>query len=228
MNEPTSVGLTQNILHPTYYVTALDSEFSQWAFNERRAITLRGLWRQKVFAVGEETPLDLEIGTGNGFHFTHRGLIAPHRYLVGIELKYKPLIQSIRRALKSGCENVCVARYDGRILDHIFKEGEIDNVYIHFPDPWHKARQKKHRLIQPQFLDKLFKIQRPGSFVEFKTDSQDYFNRSIDIFQKSYYKISSTTNDLHASKWAAMNFLTHFEKIFTLQGLPIYQAVLKN
>lgn len=223
-----SIGLTKSIPHPTYYVTALDGKFAHRAFNEERAPTLKGKWRQNVFAAGPETPLDLEIGTGNGHHFTHRGLSKPHRYLVGLELKYKPLVQSIRRALKQNCHNVCMARYDGRALDHLFEKGEINNVYIHFPDPWPKRRQNKHRLIQAHFLEQLFKIQKSGGFVEFKTDNQDYFEKAVGDFKKSSYELASTTNDLYASQWTPTNFITHFEKIFTSQGLPIYHAILKK
>ena len=182
MEWPCSMGLTRSIPHPTYYVKALNGEFSHRAFNEERAFDLKGQWREKVFSVGENTPLDLEIGTGNGYHLAHQGLLAPDRYLVGLELKYKPLIQAIRRALNKGCGNVCVARYHGHFLHHIFEEGEINNVYIHFPDPWPKTKQNKHRLIRPQFLSELFKIQRSGSFIEFKTDSRDYFDYATRCF----------------------------------------------
>ena len=222
------INLTRNIPQPTYYVRAINEEFSRWAFNEERVLNLKGRWRKEVFSVGAKTPLDLEIGVGNGYHFAHRGLLEPHRYLVGLELKYKPLIQAIRRALKNGCKNVCVARYHGRFLSHIFEKNEIDNVYIHFPDPWEKPKQNKHRLIQLHFLNELFEIQKPCGFVEFKTDSRDYFDHALQCFEKSSYELSSVTYDLHKSNWASTNFVTHFEKIFISQNLPIYHSLLKK
>ena len=142
------MSLTRHISQPTYYVRAIDGEFSRWAFNEERALSLKGQWRKEVFSAETQVPLDLEIGVGNGYHLAHQGSLHPDRYWVGLELKYKPLIQAIRRALKKGCENVCVARYHGRFLSHIFEKNEVDNVYIHFPDPWEKPKQNKHRLIQ--------------------------------------------------------------------------------
>ena len=228
MEQRIPMSLTRNIPRPTYYVSAIDDEFSRWAFNEERALGLRGQWREKVFSAQAEVPLDLEIGTGNGFHLTHRGLLEPDRYMVGLELKYKPLIQAIRRVLNKGCKNVCVARYHGRFLNHIFEKNEIDNVYIHFPDPWEKPKQNKHRLIQPQFLNDLFEIQRPNSLIEFKTDSRDYFDNAVECFQKSPYELSSMTYDLYNSKWVTTNFATHFEKIFTAQNTPINHAILRK
>ena len=220
------ISLTCEIPYPNDYVRALNSEFSRWAFNEERVGSLKGSWRQEVFGVSSGFPLDLEIGTGNGYHFVHHGLSHPERYLVGLELKYKPLIQSIRRALKEGCRNTCMARYHARFLNHIFESEEIDNVYIHFPDPWIKKKQRKHRLICPLFLSDLWVIQRPQSCIEFKTDNRDYFDESLQYFKESPYEIHAVTHDLYNSRWRATNFPTHFEKIFASQNLPIHYALI--
>ncbi|MGK3947075.1 hypothetical protein ABK046_52985, partial [Streptomyces caeruleatus] len=76
-----------------------DNEFKDFAFNEERCVFNKGLWRSDVFKVSETHPMDVEIGTGAGHHFAYRAALNPERLLVGLELKYKPLIQTIRRAL---------------------------------------------------------------------------------------------------------------------------------
>src|SRR6185503_13567170 len=103
---------SNDIDNPTYYIRALHGEFASWAYSEERAAGLKSNWRQHGFSgANEATPLDVEIGTGNGFFFAHRAMTQPGRLLVGIEIKFKPLIQAIRRVLVGGCQNARIVRY---------------------------------------------------------------------------------------------------------------------
>jgi len=221
------VSRSRDLPKPNIYVQALLGEFSPWAFDEERAPEYRGQWRAE-FGVEEESPLDLEIGTGNGFHFAWRAQQNPSRALVGIELKYKPLIQSIRRARANESTNARMVRYNARLIDDLFAPGELNDIFIHHPDPWPKKSQKKHRLIQSDFLVRMYKLQSAGSVVEFKTDSEDYFDWALPLFEESPYKILGSTRDLHNSEYAAENFVTQFETLFLKKGQPIYYARLKK
>lgn len=219
-------ALTRDLKRPTEYVTMLNGEFAEWAFNEEKAPQFKGQWRKEVYKVGEDHPLDLEIGTGNGYHFAHLAAKKPERCLLGIEIKFKPLIQSIRRALRAGAKNARIMRYDASLLEELFAPGELNDVYIHHPDPWPKKRQWKHRLIQTEFLDAVHGLQRPGSIIDFKTDSEDYYDWAIELFRLSKYEIVRETRDLHRSEWKDENFVTHFESIFLSKGQSIYYARL--
>jgi tRNA (guanine-N7-)-methyltransferase len=215
--------------NPNAYVGMLYNEYKHVAFDEERAPQFLGRWRELAFvnlAGASQMPLDLEIGTGNGNHFAHLGAKHSDRLLVGLELKFKPLIQSIRRALKLGCKNVCITRFDANLLPKIFAPKEIDNIYIHHPDPWPRRRDWKHRLIQDQFLNELFEMQKSGCFVDFKTDSLEYFDWAEEKFLKSKYQIVRLTRDLHNSEWASENFITHFEKLFLRKSQPIFYCRL--
>lgn len=217
-----NIPKTREIKNPTYYVEALNGEYAHFAFDEVRAIDFKGHWREKVFAVGESAPLDLEIGTGNGYFFAHRAKLEPTRCLLGLELKFKPLIQSIRRALNQGSKNARMVRYNASFVQNLFNPGEIENVFIHHPDPWTRRRKYKHRLLHRSFLDQLFNLQKAGSFLDFKTDSEDYFLWATEEFKNSPYIIERYTKDLHHSEWSGENYATHFEKIFLAKGQPIY------
>ena len=220
------VSRTKSIPNPNEYTLALNGEFRDWSFDEERSPELRGAWRARAFGLPEAAPLDLEIGTGNGTHFASRAAAHPERGLLGIELKYKPLIQSIRRARKLGCVNARISRYNAYLLPELFSPGEIDDVFIFFPDPWEKHRQHKHRLIQDEFLERLFVTQKPGSHLIFKTDSRNYYDWALTHFARSRYRLVDQTYDLHASPFAENNFITQFEKIFMRQGVPIGHARL--
>ncbi len=214
---------TKDIPDPNAYIIALMGEYSRWAFDEERSLNFKGKWREE-FGVSEDHPVDLEIGTGNGFHFGHQALSHPERCLVGIELKYKPLIQSIRRVVRGDGTNARMCRYNARMVKDLFFEGELNDVFIHFPDPWSKKNRTKHRLIQDHLLEDLHRLQKPGGKLFFKTDSRDYFDWSLEKFEKSPYKMVGHSFDLHHSEWADRNFVTHFEKLFLRKGLPIHYA----
>ncbi|WP_413576728.1 tRNA (guanine(46)-N(7))-methyltransferase TrmB [Bdellovibrio sp. HCB290] len=215
------INVTTDLPHQTDYTLALNGEYSHIAFDEMRVLANKGKWRSDVFKVDANLPMDLEVGTGNGTHFAHYAQKNPNRMVVGLELKYKPLIQTIRRADKAGCRNAAVARFHAFNLTDIFEPGEIDNVFIHFPDPWTSPKKPKNRFVQKLNLDLLFDLQKPGSIIEFKTDSLVYFDWAMDEIRQSKYNILFETRDLHNSPIKAENFETAFEKIFLREGILI-------
>lgn len=222
------LSLTRNIPVPNQYILGMKGEYAPWTFDEEQAPQLKGRWRSEVFKIDEQAPLDVEIGMGNGLHFAHRAMCFPSRSLVGLELKYKPLIQSIRRALKGGCTNVRAARYNAYLLNQMFEPNEINDLFIFFPDPWEKSRNHKHRLIQDASLETFYGLQRPGSSIYFKTDSRDYFDWALARFQRSKYFVVGHSFDLHNSEFSQNNFVTQFESLFLRQGMPIHFAQLRK
>lgn len=215
------INITSQLPHQNAYTLALNGEYAHVAFDEVRAPHNRGKWRSHVFQVDEGMPLDVEIGTGNGTYFAHHAQTNSNRLLVGLELKYKPLIQSIRRAVKAGCKNAGIARFHAFNIDELFQPGEIDNVYIHFPDPWTSPNKPKNRFVSKHNLDKLFELQKAGSIINFKTDSLEYFLWAMDEIRSSKYRILFETKDLHNSEYRSENFETAFEKIFLRDGIKI-------
>jgi tRNA (guanine-N7-)-methyltransferase len=163
----------------------------------------------------------LEIGTGNGTHFQHHAVKYPNRCLVGLELKYKPLIQTIRGCLRKGAKNARICRYHAMNIDLMFEPGELNDIYIHFPDPWTSPRKPKNRFVNARVLDWLYEMQRPGSYLNFKTDSREYYLWSMEQIRTSKYKIIFETTNLHATEMAKENFITQFESIFMRQGVEI-------
>ena len=194
----------------------------------KKASGNKGKWRSHVFKCEDHKPLDLEIGTGNGFHFAQLTKTHPQRNFIGLELKYKPLVQSIRRSLRAQCTNSRMARFHAHGVGDLFGPGEINNVYIHFPDPWPKKRHHKNRLIQPLFLSHLYQVMREGGFVEFKTDNHPYFQWAIRCFRESPFVLSFFTENLHQSFRRNQNFVTHFESLFLAKGQPIHCCRLQK
>ena len=212
---------TSTLKYQNEYTLALQGELSHVAYSEERAPLMKGLWREKVFKKNSESILDLEIGTGNGTFFAHQAQQFPNRLLVGIELKYKPLVQSIRRAIKNGSENAAIIRYHAFNIEDLFQENELNDIYIHFPDPWVAPRKPKNRVVSAPILNILYQMQKPGSYLNFKTDSREYFLWSLEEIKKTKYQTEFQTLNLHQSEWKDKNFETQFEKIFAKQQVEI-------
>ena len=224
------INITKTLRVQSVYSLALENEFKHIAFSEERAPLNKGQWRDKIFGVGPDLPVDVEIGTGAGTHFAHQATKQMDRALVGIELKYKPLIQSIRRAKTDGAKYAAMCRYHVFNIDLLFDKDEINNVYIHFPDPWTSPRKPKNRIVSENMLNVIYDLQRPGSFLEHKTDSRESFDWSIEEIAKTKYKIEFQSFDLHAevNDYKKNNFETTFEKIFIRERTPInYVRLIK-
>ena len=219
---------TKNIPNPNIYIQKMYGEYAPFTYDEVSALQWKGLWKKKIFN-NLKGRLNLEIGTGTGFHIARQAVLHPHDSFIGIELKYKPLIQSIRRTIQSGSKNVRLIRYNACQIEDLFQEQELDNIYIHFPDPWPKRRQKKHRLITPSFVKKITLIQNKKGILELKTDCKEYFMNVLSLFKKNtHYKQIHCSFDLHADSILSNSIITTFESFFIHKNQPIYFSQWQN
>lgn len=217
------LGLSKLIVNRNYYTQAMYRQYSAWILDEEESISFKNKWREHVFNSPSTKKLNIEIGPGAGNFFTHLSTHYLDQLFIAIELKYKPIIQTAEKLKKQNCTNAKVLRYNAYLLDNIFSPQEINNVYIYFPDPWPKNKHHKHRLINKEFLNKLYKLQTKNSFIEIKTDHEHYFRKIHNAFKNSDYNIINYSEDLYKNKTLSEpQFTTNFEKIFIKQNLPIY------
>ena len=124
----------------------------------------------------------LEIGFGGGEHLTGQAAKHPDIGLIGCE----PFIEGMAKALgqieDSGLTNVRLHMDDARPVIERLVSQSVDRVFILFPDPWPKKRQQKRRLIQPNFLDQLLRVVRPGGRLRFATDVKSYADEALAHF----------------------------------------------
>ena len=135
------------------------------------------LYPSTLFAACED--VWLEIGFGGGEHLVEQARRHPQTGFIGCE----PFIEGMAKALTgidaNGLKNVRLVMDDVRPVMASLKDGSIARVFILFPDPWPKKRQQKRRLIQPEFLEDLHRICRPGAPVRFATDVKSYADEAL-------------------------------------------------
>ena len=230
---PSSLRLSQthSIKHPNKYIKSLLYDFKGWAFDEESALSHKGKWKEIFFQTFKKNLLHLEIGPGTGTHFAQLCGKYPKECFLAIELKYKPLIQTITKIRNSNYQNGKVIRYNAKFLEKLFTKKELNNIYIHFPDPWPKNKHKKHRLIDDSFVEKLYQAQKDQAFLELKTDDKAYFFESVEIIKKRGYNMIKYSENLYENHPEDPDFLknlSQFELIFFNKNQPIYYSLFQK
>jgi tRNA (guanine-N7-)-methyltransferase len=126
-------------------------------------------------------PLYLEIGFGNGEALATMAERHPERNYLGVEVHRPGVGHLLLRIEELGLRNLRVLREDAVELLRRLPAESLDGVYLFFPDPWHKKRHHKRRIVQPGFLDRLHRVLRSGGRFHAATDWQDYAEHMIEV-----------------------------------------------
>lgn len=118
---------------------------------------------------------DVELGFGKGRYLVERAERGPERRFLGIEIASKYFRLTARRAGRRGLANTLVVRGEALyLLTTVFPSAFADAVHVYFPDPWPKSRHHKRRLFEPETVDLVLGLLRPGGELSFATDFLDY------------------------------------------------------
>ena len=141
--------------------------------------SIKGNWHRTFFQ--NNHPLTLEIGCGKGEYTSGLAQLFPERNFVGVDVKGERIWVGSTIALEKNLKNVAFVRAEAQFLEEFFKEGEVAEIWIPFPDPKAKDRQEKHRLANAPFLQVYKKLLVPGGTVNFKTDNVPLFEYTLGI-----------------------------------------------
>ena len=118
----------------------------------------------------------LEIGFGLGENLLFQATKYPENYFIGIDPFINGVANVVQKAKELNLNNISILDTPAqKVLDN-FSDNLFSKVFVLFPDPWMKNKQKKRRLLNYLFLEKILKKMRTKSTLIFATDDQDYFN----------------------------------------------------
>lgn len=133
----------------------------------------------------EATEVWLEIGFGGGEHLAAQAARNPRALMIGCEPFINGVASALRHVEEGALKNVRLHADDARAVVAALPDGSLDRIMILFPDPWHKARHNKRRLIQPEFAAELARVLKPGGRLRFVTDWKDYADWALERFLKT-------------------------------------------
>ncbi|MCR5824507.1 MAG: tRNA (guanosine(46)-N7)-methyltransferase TrmB [Lachnospiraceae bacterium] len=201
-------------------VKGAEEKVASSSFVAHNAKENKGKWKQ-VF--GNDKPIRLEIGMGKGRFITTLSKENQDVNYLGLERFQSVLVRAIEKREEDPepNANLLFLCEDANDLTDIFEEGEIDEIYLNFSDPWPKARHAERRLTSGTYLAKYDKVIKKTGKVVFKTDNTELFDYSLESFQEHGWKIDSVIRDLHNSELAEGNIMTEYEIKFGKLGKKI-------
>ena len=133
-------------------------------------------------AFGRSAPLILEIGFGMGDATAHIAQVRPGDNFLCCEVHEPGVGALLKRCGENDIGNIRIVQHDAvEVMDHMLGQDSLDGVHIFFPDPWHKSRHHKRRLIQSPFVQRLAQHILPGGYLHLATDWAPYAEQMMAV-----------------------------------------------
>jgi tRNA (guanine-N7-)-methyltransferase len=170
---------------------------------------------------GRSAPRTLEIGFGNGDNLAALAARHPERDYLGVEVHDPGVGRLLLRIEREELANVRIARHDAvEVVSGWLPPGSIDEVLIFFPDPWHKKRHHKRRLVQARFLEQLGGVMVTGARLHLATDWRPYAEQMLEACESSAWFENAVADGGYAAR-PETRPVTRFER----RGLELGHAV---
>jgi tRNA (guanine-N7-)-methyltransferase len=133
-------------------------------------------------AFGREAPTVLEIGFGMGEATAHIAGLKPETNFLCCEVHEPGVGALLKRIGEQDLQNIRIVQHDAvEVLDHMLAPHSLAGAHIFFPDPWHKLRHHKRRLIQPPLVAKLVSRLAHGGYIHCATDWEPYAQQMLEV-----------------------------------------------
>ena len=133
---------------------------------------------------GREAPLILEIGFGMGQSLLEMAQFEPDKNFLGVEVHLPGVGALLKGMGEEGVENIRIYNDDAnRVIDQCLADASLERVQLFFPDPWHKKRHNKRRLVQPEFVERIRRKLRIGGRFHLATDWEPYAEHMMEVME---------------------------------------------
>lgn len=197
--------------------------FVQPAFEEafRRDHPLKGHWHSDFFH--NDRPIVLELGCGKGEYTVALAERDPGRNFIGIDIKGARMWRGAKTATERQMRNVGFLRTRIEMIASFFAEGEVDEIWITFPDPQLKTRRARKRLTSPVYLAYYARLLEPGGAINLKTDSKHLYAYTNEVIRRFGLPCEVSEPDIYGTGYAdeVLSIKTAYETLFLGMGLPI-------
>jgi len=183
---------------------------------------LKGNWNTSYFK--NNNSLILELGCGKGEYTVALAQKYPNKNFIGIDIKGARFWRGAKTAIEENLQNIAFIRTQIELIDYIFAENEVDEIWITFPDPQIKYKRTKHRMTNSVFLQKYKKVLKKDGVVNLKTDSEFMHGYTLGLLHGEGHEVIYSNHDVYKQEGSpedVTNIQTFYESQYLEQNKPI-------
>ncbi|MCL4106460.1 UNVERIFIED_CONTAM: hypothetical protein GTU68_030418 [Idotea baltica] len=182
-------------------------------------IDLKGKWNEIHFK--NTKPIVLELACGRGEYSLGLGAMYPDRNFIGVDIKGARIWKGARTALDENLNNVAFLRTRIEQISMFFEKGEVDEIWITFPDPFLKDSKENRRLTSPNFLKRYREFLKPDGVINLKTDSPELYSYTQEVLSvEKGIEVLYDKDDIYKDSldFPELELKTYYEKSHLLDG----------
>ena len=183
---------------------------------------LKGKWNSEFFK--NDNPIVLELGCGKGEYSVGLAERFPEKNFVGIDIKGARFWRGAKTAVESGMNNVAFVRTQIELINHIFAENEVSEIWITFPDPQIKYKRTKHRMTNAEFLERYKKILKPSGLMHLKTDSEFMHGYTLGLLHGLGHEVIYANHNIYKNEGAPAE-VTGIQTFYESQYLEVNKPI---
>lgn len=183
--------------------------------------SLKGKWNTFF---KNDNPIVLELGCGKGEYTIALAEKNPNKNFIGIDIKGARFWRGAKTAIENDMQNVAFIRTQIELVDYIFAENEVDEIWITFPDPQIKYQRTKHRMTNTAFLKRYHHVLKEEGIMNLKTDSEFMHGYTLGLIHGEGHEIIHANHNVYKNEGApeeVTSTQTFYEKQYLEVGKPI-------
>ncbi len=182
----------------------------------------KGKWNSDFFK--NDNPIIVELGCGKGEYTVELAKKYPNTNFIGIDIKGARFWRGAKTSVEEQMNNTAFVRTQIELIEDIFSEKEIDEIWITFPDPQIKYKRTKHRLTNSGFLQKYKKVLKEDGVVNLKTDSEFMHGYTLGLLHGEGHEVLYANHNVYVNE-GAPEVVTSIQTFYEKQYLEINKAI---
>lgn len=190
-----------------------------YSIAEQVPFAMKGLWHEKFFA--NDYPIVVELGCGRAEYTVSLARMFPEKNFVAVDIKGARMWTGATDSLNEGLKNVAFLRTNIEIIDHFFGQGEVNEIWLTFPDP--QMKQVTKRMTSTSFLERYRHFLVDNGIIHLKTDSNFMYTYTKALIETNHLTLNEITDNLYENEKVneVLNIKTYYEQQWLSRGMEI-------